>query len=144
MAKRRFRNVVILLFGLFVAFFGAWQAEYPDGDPKNLEYTLWKHGLYKLDLDGAADTLIRDAKRNEFVLGRTEEQLRKRFGYLLTPDQASFYLRGCTSDPPFYQSDPPYGPSPWKDKRRLFIRQSPLMVVFEGGKATQLWLIKGC
>ena len=112
--------------------------------PRTSSTFLWKAGLYNLNLDLATHVMVGDRGREKLVLGKTEAQLRNRFGYLLTPEQASPYLRGCTSDPPVYQADPPYGSSPWKDKKRLFIRSSPWMVVFDGEKATELWLIKGC
>jgi hypothetical protein len=74
---------------------------YPDeGDPKNIKYVLWKHGLYKMDLDLATEVMVGDPHRESLVIGKTEAQLKKRFGYLLTPDEASFYVRACTSDRP--------------------------------------------
>lgn len=143
--RKRVLWIVAIILGSLAAFVGAWVATYPDkGDPKNIKYILWKAGIYKLDLDLATEVMVGDPGREKLVIGKTEEQLKKRFGYLLRPDEASYYLQGCTSDPPRYKADPPYGPSPWKDKRRLFIRESPWMVVFEGERATQLWLIKGC
>lgn len=144
MTKRRIRNAIILLLGSFLAFVGAWQAEYPDGEPKNLKYILWKHGLYHMDLDRAAYTMIGDAERNKLVIGQTEEQLRKRFGYLLTPDKAYPYLQRCIADTPPPPGLPYYGPPPWKGKKLLLIRHEILLVVFEGGKATELWILKGC
>lgn len=143
--KKHLVRVAILVAVSFAAFVGAWVATYPDkGDPKNIKYILWKAGIYKLDLDLATEVMVGDPGREKLVIGKTEAQLKKRFGYLLTPDEASYYLQGCTSDPPRYKADPPYGPSPWKDKKRLFIRRSPWMVVFDGDKARELWLIKGC
>lgn len=142
--KKRLRAVVTGVLGIsaILVFYYGW---YPDeGDPKNIKYILWKAGLYKLNLDLATQVMVGDRGREKLVIGKTEEQLQKKFGYLLTPDQASYYLQGCTSDPPRYQADPPYGPSPWKGKKRLFIRSSPWMVVFDGDKASELWLIKGC
>lgn len=105
---------------------------YPDGDPKNVKYVLWKAGLYRMNLDTAADTMIGDAGHDRLVVGKTRAQLRNKFGYLLTPGEASQYVRGC------YQN------SDWRNKEVLFIRQSPWMVVFHGDKATDLVLIKGC
>lgn len=93
MRRRRVRNVIIILVGSLLAFVGAWQAEYPQGEAKNLRYILWKRGLFPMDLDRAAYTMIGDAERNKLVIGKTEEQLRKRFGYLLAPDQSPPYLR---------------------------------------------------
>jgi hypothetical protein len=98
--------------GVFV-FVTAWVLTYPDGDPKNIKYVLWKAGLYRMNLDTAAGTMIGDGGRDKLVVGETREQLRNRFGYLLTPADASQYLRGC------YQN------SGFKASEVLFIRQSP-------------------
>ena len=55
-----------------------------------------------------------------------------RFGPLVSSAEASPYLRGC------------YENSSWKDRDVLFIGQSPWTVVFDGDRATNLVLIKGC
>ena len=120
------------VFAVVFVFVAAWVLTHPEGDPKNIRYVLWKAGLYRMNLDTATGTMIGDGGRDELVVGKTKAQLLNRFGYLLTPPDASQYLRGC------YQN------SGWKDSGVLFIRQSPWMVVFEGEKATPLVLIKGC
>jgi hypothetical protein len=126
-------RIVAILLVLSIVFVLGWVLTYPsDGDPKNVKYVLWKAGLYEMDLDTAADTMIGDAGRDKLVVGKTRAQLQKRFGYLVTPAEASPYLRGCYQD------------SFWKDRNVLFIRKSPWMVVFDGDKAKDLVLIKGC
>jgi hypothetical protein len=120
------------VFAFLFVVIVAWVLVYPDGDPKNIKYVCWKVGLYRMNLDTAADTMIGDAHRERLVIGKTKEQLRNRFGYLLVPADASQYFRGC------YQN------SGWGNKEALFIRQSPLMVVFDGDRAKELVLIKGC
>jgi hypothetical protein len=120
------------VFAVLFIFLAAWVLTYPDGDPKNIKYVFWKAGLYRMNLDAAAVTMIGDGGRDKLVVGKTKAQLRNEFGYLLTPDDASQYLRGC------YQN------SDWKSKEVLFIRRSPWMIAFEGDRATSLVLIKGC
>lgn len=121
------------VFAVVFVFATAWVLTYPDGDPKNIKYVFWKAGLYRMNLDMAVGTMIGDGGgRDKLVVGKTREQLRNRFGYLLRPADASQYLRGC------YQN------SAFKDSEVLFIRRSPWMVVFNGDKATRLVLIKGC
>jgi hypothetical protein len=132
MKKVSIRTVILALALLFAVLMG-WYFTYPsESDPKNIRYVLWKNGLYGMNLDGATGTMIGDVRRDDLVVGRTKGQLRERFGYLLIPADASPYLRGC------YQS------SSWKDRDVLFIRKSAWMVVFDGDKATELVLIKGC
>jgi|ERR1700676_4008878 hypothetical protein len=124
---------VIVAFSLVLIALAAWVLTYPSAsDPKNIRYVFWKAGVYKMDPDIATGTMIGDASRDKIVLGRTKLQLRDRFGYLVTPSDASTYLKGC------------YRNSPWKDRDALFIRKSSWMVVFAGDKATNLVLLKGC
>jgi len=106
---------------------------YPaDSDPKNIKYVLWKAGAYPMNLDTATGTMVGDAKRGKLVVGRTRQELQARFGYLLPLPDASPYLRNC------------YENSSRKGREVVFIRTSPWMVVFDGGKASELVLIKGC
>jgi hypothetical protein len=126
--------VIFLVFLLAVVmFFGSWALAYPDSnDPKNLRYVLWKADLYKVNLDQATATMVGDPLRDKLVVGKTKAQLRDKFGSLLLPADASPYLKGC------YQN------SSWKDRDVLFIGKSSWMVVFDGERATNLVLIKGC
>jgi|SRR5581483_4809018 len=127
-----------ILVGLIVVlavvlFFGGWAMIYPSpSDPQNMKYVLWKAGLYRVGLDRATAAMVGDRDRDRLVLGRTKAQLRNKFGYLLSPKDASPYLRGC------YQS------SPWKSKDVLFIGDSSWMIVFDDDKATSLLFVKGC
>ena len=130
--RRLLATGVALVVAVSFAFVGVWAFTYPEPDPKNIKYVLWKHGLYRMDLDTASVTMIGDANRDILVLGKSKVELRKKFGYLSTLSEASTYLRGC------------YENYDWKSMDVLFIRKSPWMIVFSGHKATQLVLIKGC
>jgi hypothetical protein len=124
-----------ILTGVFAVVFvlvAAWVLTYPNGDSKNIKYVLWKAGVYGMNLDTAANTMIGDSGRNNLVVGKSKDQLRNKFGYLVKPADASQYLRSC------YQN------SDWRNKEVLFIRQSPWMVAFDGDRATDLVLVKGC
>jgi hypothetical protein len=126
-------KIVALALAFFVAVVIGWAATHPSlSDPKNIKYVLWKNGLYEMNLDAATDTMIGDGSREKLVIGKSKVQLRERFGYLSTPADVSQYLRGC------------YQTSAWKSSDALFIRNSPWMVIFDGDKATELVLIKGC
>ena len=85
-----------------------------------------------MNLEVATGTMIGDPRRDELVVGKTKAQLRDRFDLLLSPADASPYLRGCHRD------------SAWKGMDVVFIGRSPWMVVFDGDRATELVLIKGC
>src|SRR5258708_22777080 len=126
-------KIIAIIVILLLIFFAGWVLAYPSrSDPKNIQYILWKAGLYDMNLDVAANTMVGDADRNKLVVSKTEGQLRSKFGYLLTADEASGYLRNC------------YHNSHWKGKKVLFIRKSPWMIVFDADKAIELVLIKGC
>jgi hypothetical protein len=132
MKKLGTRIVVAVLISI-AAPVAVWILTYPSAsDPKNIRYVLWKHGLYRMDIDTASGIMIGDANSEMLVLGKTKVELREKFGYLSTLPVASPYLRGC------------YESSDWNGKDVLFIRNSPWMIVFSGDKATQLVLIKGC
>jgi hypothetical protein len=129
---RRHFLISIIVVAVIVVFFAGWALTYPSSsDPKNVKYVLWKAGLYKVSLDRATTAMIGDPNRDKLVVGKTKEQLRSKFGSLLSPVEASPYLREC------------YQTSDWKDRDVLFIGRSPWMVVFDGDRATNLVLIKG-
>jgi hypothetical protein len=129
--KKNLTRAAALVLAFSIAIVILWILVYPDPDPKNIKYVLWKHGLYRMDLDTASDAMIGDSNREMFVLGKTKVELREKFGYLSTLSEASPYLRGC------------YENSHWKGTDVLFIRKSPWMIVFSGDKAKELVLIKG-
>ena len=126
-------RAVMLTLAFSIAVVIGWTLIYPsESDPKNIKYVLWKSGLRGMNLDAATDTMIGDTGREKLVVGETKSQLQERFGYLSRPAEVSPYLRGCFLD------------SAWKDRDVLFIRKSAWMVVFDGDKARELILIKGC
>jgi hypothetical protein len=126
--------LVPLVIALTVAtFLGGWIAIYPSAnDHKNIGYVLWKAGLYRMNLNIATETMVGDPNRDKLVVGKTEAELQRRFGFLLEPSQASEYLRSC------------YLGSSWKSQKVLFLRNSSWMVIFSGDRATDLVLVKGC
>ncbi len=130
--KARAKPVVVVALGLLLTLVAGWMLMYPSPDPKNLGYVLWKAGIYKLDLRTATDMMVGDPNRSRLVVGRTRAELRRRFGSLIPPAEATPYLRTC------------YSNSPWKDRDVAFLASSSWMVVFDGNRATQLVLAKGC
>ena len=127
--RRRWLIGCGLLAGLAV---GAWAVEYPSGDAKSIQYVLWKAGLPTLDVAVALDTMVQDDRANALVVGKSTQELERRFGPLTPAAGASPYLRGC------------YEGSPWHGRPVKFIRDSAWMVVFAGDRATDLVLVKGC
>lgn len=121
-----------LVLGLLALFVVGWTLTYPSPDSKNIRYVLWKADLYRMNLDEATGAMVGDRNRDGLVVGKTKAQLRDKFGLLLATSDASPYLKRC------YQN------SSWNNKDVLFIGQSPWMVVFDGDKATNLVLMKGC
>jgi hypothetical protein len=126
-------RTAVLTVGAVLAFLCGWCLLYsPSSDPKGIEFVLWKHGLYPMNLDRATGIMVGAPDGDKLVVGKTKAQLQEKFGYLLPLTEVSPYLRAC------YQS------SYWNGRDVLFLRQSPWMVVFDGDKATDLVLIKGC
>ncbi|MGC1383321.1 MAG: hypothetical protein WA823_06065 [Candidatus Acidiferrales bacterium] len=97
-----------------------------------MRYVFWKAGLYKMSLNEATSIMVGDRYRDGLVLGKTKAQLQERFGPLVPLANASPYLRAC------------YENSARKGKDVLFIAHSSWMVVFDGDKAVDLVLVKGC
>jgi hypothetical protein len=124
------RTLVVILAALVLGL-GTWMLWHSEeGDPKNVRYLLWRAGLYDMDADSAAFVMLRDGNRDELVVGKTKEQLKKRFHTLLSINEVSQYYRdGSRRD--------------GKDRDVLFIGHSPWMIVFDGDKATELILMKG-
>jgi len=75
---------------------------------------------------------VGDRSPEKLVVGKTKAQLREKFGSLLPAADVSSYLQDC------------YHSSAWRDRDVLFIGNSWWMVVFDGDKATNLVLVKGC
>jgi hypothetical protein len=124
--------MAIILFALTLGIVFCWNAMYPsESDPKNIHYVLWKAGLYPLDPDVALDTMIGDRHRDNLVIGKTREDLNRKFGQLRSPPEAAEYYRKAYEEGPYHGLDV------------SFLRGSPWMVVFEKGRASRLALIKG-
>ena len=133
--KRR-RLIPVIFAVVVLLLLGGWELLYPsDTDPKSIGYALWKAGLYKMNLDTATGIMIGDVRRDQLVVGKTVPELEKRFGTMWEPNQLApeEYQRKCWQN------------SPWKDRKVRFIKHNSWwMVVFDGDKATELVLLKGC
>jgi hypothetical protein len=125
---------------LTLGHFRLWIATYPDaGDPKNLSYVLWKHGLNSdIDLDMALGTMTHDVASENRVIGLTPTELQARFGYTKTYEQVSTYLQLC---------DTPNGTGDHDNHSVvhdiLYLRNSNYMVMMKNGRAADLILCKG-
>jgi hypothetical protein len=124
---------ILWLVVIFVAFFGMWWATYPGpDDPKGIMYIGWRFGLPSLNPDRALGTMVGDIHRENLVIGKTKDELIRRFGYVTTVDQASEYVRYCYFNSPYYGKDV------------LILRYSNWMVLMDNGRAVDLVLVKGC
>ena len=114
---------------------------YPDNvDPKNIYYVLWKHGLNNnMNLDSALAAMSHDVWPVREVQGLTRDQLKARFGYILSLQETTPYLQGCYSAPGSAGRAETQGDS----NDVAFLRDSPWMVVVKNGKAVDLILCKG-
>lgn len=122
--------VVVPLFG-----FGLWYSLYPEPwDPKGPSYVLWKAGLNPFEnIDYAISGVLHDPDGNELVAGKSEERLRKTFGYLLTPSQAGPFLERC-----FIETE-------WmKGKKARYVRHTRMLILFDRDVATEYVYMKPC
>jgi hypothetical protein len=119
---------LVILAGLIL-----WQIQYGHpGDRKDLRYQAWKLGLCPMDLDQAVSTMVGDIYPDKLVVGKTREELVKKFGYVSSLSQASEYVRYC------------YYNYPHDERQVLILRKSNWMVLMNNGRAEQLILVKGC
>ena len=120
------RSVVALICAALL-----WAVIYSDPyDPKNLHYLAWKWRLLPLAPDRALEIMGHDAHSESLVRGMTKEELEQRFGYVLTADQVSPYLREyCAAARPLATV--------------LFLNSKNYMVVMSQGKVSELVLCKG-
>jgi len=101
-------------------------------DAKSLRYQAWKLGIPFLTQDQGLETMVVDAHSDSLVIGKTERDLAKRFGYVTLMNQAPEYYRFCYST-----SGRPMQPA-------LMLRNSNWMVLMKDGRAEDLVLLKGC
>jgi hypothetical protein len=130
MSLRKVFGVSVVLIFLGVAL---WEALFHGpNDTKDLRYQGWRLGIYPFSLDQATSTMILDVHRDDLVIGKTRGELVKRFGYVISLDQASDYIKYC------------YSNSDYRGKQVLFLRKSNWQVVMKNGRAEELVLVKGC
>ena len=127
--RRRIMIPSVIAAILLVIVVG-WVGMYPDKyDPKNIHYVLWKWHLAPIDLDRAVSTMHHDRWSERMILGKSEAEVTKRFGYLLSPDAA----------PPCFRAESE-GVAPPRDKA-LFLRKSDYLVIFHNGVAVRVVLL---
>jgi len=131
--KRTVRRSTLLSAVLVLLALAGWESLYfGPYESKDLRYQCWKLGLYPLQIDGALETMVVDPNRNALVLGKTQEQLVSKFGYVSSIDDADDYVRSC------------YNNSPYHEMTVLFLRKSHWMVAVTRGHASDLVYVKGC
>ncbi len=82
--------------------------------------------------DSALGTMVGDGKSKDLVIGKTEAELIKKFGYVTPMSQAAEYYRFC-----YRTSGRPLQPA-------LMLRNSNWMVLMKDGHVEDLVLLKGC
>lgn len=125
------RSLAIVILGLpiFVLALEVWD-HWGASDPRNLQYILWKAGYYKMDRGRAFETFYIDPGAEKFIVGKTRAQIEAAFGPLpeASPDEP--YLKICFPGWPF--------------AGKQVLRMNPFIIVFEGQRASELILVKGC
>lgn len=121
---------MILSIITLVAIAALWAGLYPDKyDPKNLHYVLWKWHLASIDLDRAVSVMHHDRWSDRMILGKGEEALTRRFGYLLRPEDAASCYRDASHE--FAANG----------DKVMFLRRSDYLIVFRDGVATRVILL---
>ena len=111
-----------------------WSVLYPGpGDPTNLKYLLWKRGLYPLDPSIALETMIGDRDPNLLIVGKSKEELTRKFGFLTPIEQGPDYYRRAAAARALKAGE----------SNVFLLRRGPWFVVFSEGRASELVLVKG-
>ena len=125
------KRTILIAMLAFAAIIALWQATYPDQfDPKGLHYVLWKWHLLPMDPHRALSIMFHDNYAEDLVLGMSQQELERRFGFVRTVDQVSPYLRDYCA-----------AARPGADV--LFLNSNDMMVVMRKGKAAELVVCKG-
>jgi hypothetical protein len=123
-----------IAFALCAALGGflLWRMLYPEaGDPKSIEYVLWRHGMNpSMDLDAVFRGMTSDSSRFDLVSGLTKEQLTKKFGYLRDGNSG---VGECIS----------YAMLRYGATEAFGLRNSIWIVALKDGKAVELFMCKG-
>jgi hypothetical protein len=98
----------------------------------SVRYWAWKHGFVKMNLDQALNQMVNDPGRDRLVVGKTEPELRAKFGYTLPVEQASPYVQYC------------YKNSQYTQDQVFMLRHSNWMVLMRNGRAVKLLQVSGC
>jgi len=132
MRRRSVRVILVVVVLPFLAL-SVWELLFHGPcDTKDLRYQAWKHGLYPMGMDSAMETMLLDAHRDDLAVGKTEAELRARFGYVSSLANANEYVKYC------------YDNSPYRGRQALILRNSNGMVLMKDGRAEQLLFVKGC
>ena len=129
-------RLALLTVTVVLLVIGIWHFTYPGpADPKSISFQGWKRGIYPLNPDEALETMVGDhvdPQKYPLVVGKTQEELVKKFGYVTTLDSTVSYNRFC------------YDHSYYRGLPVIFLRKSNWMVVMNNGKAAEIVSMKGC
>jgi len=128
---------ILLLSALVIAILAiTFFLRRPDPiESTSLRYWAWRHGLVKMDSDRALEEMVYDPHRDDIVIGSTEPELIRKFGYVLPVEQASSYVQYCYNN---YDNDA------HRVDKVFMLRRSNWMVLMKGGKAVELLRVSGC
>jgi len=115
--------IVAAWFGLFALDPGLRH------DPRSPHYLLWKYCALPMPKDDAFATAMRDSDRERLVVGRTADELERRFGIVVRR----------TDDPNLTQHQQQYSGA----ANYAWLGDSWYIVEFRGGRAVSCRLMKG-
>ena len=123
--------LVILVLGPFIAV-EVWLFLIPNKyDAKNARYLGWRYGLPTLSTEDALLTMAVDSHHDDLVIGKSRDELEKRFGFVTTLAETDDYNRACYRE--YHKGD-----------QVLFLRKSRWMIVMQDNRAKEMIYVKGC
>lgn len=115
---------------MLVCLLGVWSYLEPVPSGKCPQYVLWKLGLIQINRRVIFSSMARDSHREQLVLGHTVAELEGRFGRLRTRAEGTSIQKSRIAG--------------WLlDKEIRWLDDSPWLVIFEQGRATELLHLKG-
>ncbi len=131
---KRIAIALLIIAAALVAIAGFWTVSYPDAyDSKNMKHVLWKHGLYHLNSASVLSGLAADPQRDQFVIGRSKEEIEAILGPLVPIRTSGHYIPSCWTN------------ARWPEDHIFFVDKDYWWyVVFAKGRAVEFNVAKGC
>lgn len=127
--RKQFAFFITVLISATLAFWLWWVCANKTGEFHEVQYLLWRNGVFRFDPTVVYYGMIGDKNREDLVVGLSVSELESKFKLLRPVDDA-------TSEQEYYSKQ-----LEGQDVR--WLGDSHWLVIFKNGRATELRLMKG-